>query len=113
MRVNPADEDVRKIIFCFSDEKLLDFPNTLGYSLLVSKTSQALPAGQWSFDRKAFWEDIEAKMTLDRLSFREAAGQIGITAATLWRIKARKPDVDTVTKVCQWLARPLDRFVQK
>jgi len=82
--------------------------------LIVSKQngSPAEPA-KWKFNRQAFWEDIESKMSLDRMTYREAADAIGITAPTLWRIQKRKPDVDTVARVCQWLGRPLDKFVTK
>jgi len=38
-----------------------------------------------------------------RMSLREAAKQVGVSAASLSRIeRGEKPDIDTFVKICQW-----------
>lgn len=47
---------------------------------------------------------LREKRQLLGIGIREAAGQIGISQATLSRIEVGKmPDLDTFTKLCDWL----------
>jgi hypothetical protein len=68
---------------------------------------------KWSFDRISFWRVIEGKLSVEGLTFRDAAPMIGIGHSTLWRIQRHTPDIETVVRVCQWLRSTVDSFVVK
>lgn len=65
------------------------------------------------YDSKRLSEEVKAKRTIfDKIGLREAAREIGISAATLSRIENGKtPDVETMGMICFWLEIPMDNFI--
>jgi hypothetical protein len=76
-------------------------------------TIKQRPGTLWRFDRVTFWKAIEGRLSVEGMTYRDAAPGIGIGYSTLWRISRHMPDVDTVVKVCQWLRTSVDSFVVK
>ena len=66
---------------------------------------------EWSFDHPAYARAIEARMDAYGLTFRQAAEQAGLSAATILRMLAHLPDIRTFIKTCQWLGMTPDAFV--
>ncbi len=55
---------------------------------------------------------IEAKLSEEGLKLREAAGQIGISAATLSRvINGKLPDTESFAALVNWLGVSADLFI--
>lgn len=58
-----------------------------------------------------FQRDIIKKR--EAKSLREAAKEIGISAATLQRIEqGKEPSLDSYIKLCFWLNKPLENFIE-
>lgn len=48
------------------------------------------------------------------ISLRDAATEIGISAATLSRLECGKcPDINTLILICQWIGMPIEYYVKK
>lgn len=61
---------------------------------------------KYKFDDYALARDMVSKRSVDnRLTTRQAAGQIGISAATLSRAERRiaPPDMKSLILICSWL----------
>ncbi len=58
-------------------------------------------------------ERIERKRSVDGLSLRDAARQVGVGASTLWRLEKGQglPDSATMARLAQWLNVPLERLM--
>jgi len=65
----------------------------------------------WKFDLEGFSRAITGRLESSGLSLRDAAKEIGVSSATLWRSSRHMPDVHTVALICKWLPRTLDSFV--
>ena len=65
------------------------------------------------FNSKKFGMHVSSHRRGLGLSLRDAAKELGFSAATLSRIeRAEKPDIDTFVRVCQWAgwAKKCDYF---
>lgn len=65
----------------------------------------------WTFEHQKLVSFVNGRMEAQGLNLRQAALEIGIGHATLWRIQRHQPDVKTLVRVCQWLAISVDTFV--
>lgn len=55
---------------------------------------------------------VQKRMVENRLTTRQAAAQIGISAATLSRVETKHNiDVDTLFKILTWLNQNIDRYI--
>lgn len=56
---------------------------------------------------------LEARITADSLSWRRAAGQIGVSPALLSRLRnGQQPDLAGYTKIVRWLDMSADDFLR-
>ncbi len=68
------------------------------------------------FNYASLSKDIWNKRNASKpaLGLRGAADEAGISSATLYRLESVsvKPDIDTLTAVCNWLGKPLQNYFQ-
>lgn len=81
--------------------------NAILSSVKKNKTAEA----SWKFDQEGFSRAITGRLESSGLSLRDAAKEIGISSATLWRSSRHMSDVHTVALICKWLLRTMDSFV--
>lgn len=64
-----------------------------------------------SFNTKKFSDKVYTKACANRITVRQAAHEIGISAATFSRIQnGALPDIETFGKACKWLKIPMESF---
>ena len=57
---------------------------------------------------------LEARTVQESLSWRQAAGQIGVSPALLSRLRnGLQPDLTAYTKIVVWLNMPADEFLRR
>lgn len=57
---------------------------------------------------------LEARITADDLSWRQAAGKIGVSPALLSRLRnGQQPDLTSYAKIVRWLDMSADEFLRK
>ncbi len=55
---------------------------------------------------------LEIRIKADELSWRQAAGQIGVSPSLLTRVRNdQRPDLDAFAKIVRWLRIPADQFL--
>jgi transcriptional regulator with XRE-family HTH domain len=55
---------------------------------------------------------LEARVKADGISWRSAAGSIGVSPSLLTRIRNdQRPDLDAFAKIVRWLRLPADQFL--
>ncbi|MFT4221166.1 MAG: transcriptional regulator [Microbacterium sp.] len=55
---------------------------------------------------------LEARVKADEISWRNAAGSIGVSPSLLTRIRNdQRPDLDAFAKIVRWLRLPADQFL--
>ena len=63
------------------------------------------------FDRQLFAASLEAKLTRNKLSLREAAKQCGVSASTLSRLlRGESPDIEIFGTLCEWMGESPGAF---
>ncbi len=71
---------------------------------------------KYKFDAYGLARDMVTKRSIDsRMTTRQAAGQVGISAATLIRAEKRiaPPDMNTLLKICEWVGKsPAEYFFE-
>ena len=69
-------------------------------------------AGQ--FDTEAFYAALDAQRQGRRLTWKQVAGESGVSASTLTRMaQGRRPDLDGLAKLCAWSGLSADHFIRK
>src|SRR5689334_19751590 len=69
-------------------------------------------AGQ--FDTEAFYAALDAQRQGRRLTWKQVAGESGVSASTLTRMaQGRRPDLDGLAKLCAWSGLSADDFIRK
>lgn len=54
---------------------------------------------------------MEIRVKADRISWRTAAGEIGVSPSLLTRLRnGQRPDLDAFAAITRWLGRPADEF---
>jgi transcriptional regulator with XRE-family HTH domain len=55
---------------------------------------------------------LEARVKADEISWRNAAGSIGVSPSLLTRLRNdQRPDLDAFAKIVRWLRLPADQFL--
>lgn len=63
------------------------------------------------FNKKKFSDKVYTKACSNRITVRQAADQVGVSAATFSRIQnGALPDIETFGKACKWLNMPMESF---
>lgn len=67
---------------------------------------------KFEYDGEKLSKAVRTKRLIEmKIDIRKAAGEIGISAATLSRIENKKtPDIVVLASVCNWVAMPMDGF---
>jgi transcriptional regulator with XRE-family HTH domain len=64
-----------------------------------------------NFDSLSFAKSIQERRKFKKLGVREAAKEIGISAATLSRVEnQRLPELVTYNAICNWLSLDMNYF---
>ncbi|RXH35248.1 XRE family transcriptional regulator [Bradyrhizobium nanningense] len=64
------------------------------------------------FDVAALHAALDAERIARRLTWKDVSGESGVSASTLTRLsQGRRPDVDSLAALTQWLGLPADRFM--
>ncbi len=64
------------------------------------------------FDVEALHAALETERGVRNLTWKEVAAQSGVSASTLTRLsQGRRPDVDSLAALTQWLDQPADAFM--
>jgi transcriptional regulator with XRE-family HTH domain len=65
-------------------------------------------------DVEALYDALDVKRRAHGLSWRDAAGEIGVSASTLTRMaQGASPDVEGFGKMVRWLAVSADEFIAR
>ncbi|WP_419921959.1 helix-turn-helix domain-containing protein [Candidatus Poriferisodalis sp.] len=65
------------------------------------------------FDSDAFYEALDAERLARRLTWKQVAGESGVSASTLTRMaQGRRPDVDGLAALAAWSGLSADDFVR-
>lgn len=63
-------------------------------------------------DVSALAATLESRVKADGISWRQAAGQIGVSPSLLTRLRNdQRPDLDAFAKIVRWLRLPADGFL--
>lgn len=63
-------------------------------------------------DVSSLAEALAARVDADSLSWRQAAGEIGVSPSLLTRLRNdQRPDLDAFAKIVRWLRIPADNFM--
>lgn len=55
---------------------------------------------------------LETRVKADEISWRQAAGQIGVSPSLLTRLRNdQRPDLDAFARIVRWLRIPADQFM--
>jgi len=55
---------------------------------------------------------LESRVKADEISWRQAAGQIGVSPSLLTRLRNdQRPDLDAFARIVRWLRIPADQFL--
>lgn len=55
---------------------------------------------------------LEARVTADAISWRQAAGQIGVSPSLLSRLRnGQRPDLEAFARIVRWLRHDADEFL--
>jgi transcriptional regulator with XRE-family HTH domain len=55
---------------------------------------------------------LEARVTADEISWRQAAGQIGVSPSLLSRLRnGQRPDLEAFARIVRWLRHDADEFL--
>ncbi|UWU67880.1 helix-turn-helix domain-containing protein [Bradyrhizobium sp. NC92] len=74
---------------------------------MKSKNSDPAP-----FDVAALHAALDSERIARRLTWKDVSGESGVSASTLTRLsQGRRPDVDSLAALTQWLGLPADRFM--
>ena len=66
-----------------------------------------------SFDSGAFYAALNATRLARELTWKQVAGESGVSASTLTRMaQGRRPDVDGLAALATWSGLSTDRFVR-
>jgi transcriptional regulator with XRE-family HTH domain len=64
------------------------------------------------FDVSALHAALDAERIARRLTWKDVSAESGISASTLTRLsQGKRPDVDSLAALTQWLGLPADRFM--
>jgi transcriptional regulator with XRE-family HTH domain len=70
------------------------------------------PIGKTQVDTARLRAVLEARITDKALSWRQAAGQIGVSPSLLSRLKSGlRPDLDGYVRIVRWLGLSADDFI--
>lgn len=73
------------------------------------KSKKSEPA---QFDVPALHAALDAERIARRLTWKDVSAESGVSASTLTRLsQGRRPDVDSLAALTQWLGLPADRFM--
>lgn len=73
------------------------------------KSKNSEPA---QFDVAALHAALDSERIARRLTWKDVSGESGVSASTLTRLsQGRRPDVDSLAALTQWLGLPADRFM--
>lgn len=65
-----------------------------------------------AFDNAKFFQELDFFRSEKGLTWKKVAEAAGVSASTFTRIaQGRKPDVDTLSALCQWAQLDANRFV--
>ena len=65
-----------------------------------------------AFDAEGFYTALDLQRTNKRLTWKDVAGDAGISASTLTRMKqGKRPDVDSMAALATWAGLDLDDYV--
>lgn len=65
-----------------------------------------------AFDADAFYHVLDAERSERRLTWKDVAGQTGVSPSTLTRLgQGRRPDVDSFARLVAWGGFTADQFV--
>ncbi len=65
------------------------------------------------FDAEAFYTALDGTRQARRLTWKQVAGESGVSASTLTRMaQGRRPDVDGLAALCAWSGLDADGFVR-
>jgi DNA-binding XRE family transcriptional regulator len=68
---------------------------------------------QRKFDFKLFAREVKMCRSRCDIGLRQAAKQIGTSAATLCRIENEgKADVETILNICEWMGSTIGKFIK-
>lgn len=66
-----------------------------------------------SFDGETFYAALDATRRSRGLNWKQVAAQSQVSASTLTRMaQGRRPDVDGLTRLCQWAGVRADDFIR-
>jgi transcriptional regulator with XRE-family HTH domain len=64
------------------------------------------------FDVSSLHAALDAERIAQRLTWKDVSAESGVSASTLTRLsQGRRPDVDSLAALTQWLGLPADRFM--
>jgi transcriptional regulator with XRE-family HTH domain len=64
-------------------------------------------------DTDALFAALDAQRKAKELSWRQVAGEAGVSASTLTRLgQGKRPDVDSFAALIHWLGVPADQFLE-
>ncbi|MBB4261310.1 MULTISPECIES: helix-turn-helix domain-containing protein [unclassified Bradyrhizobium] len=73
------------------------------------KSKKSEPA---QFDVAALHAALDAERIARRLNWKDVSAESGVSASTLTRLsQGKRPDVDSLAALTQWLGLPADRFM--
>jgi len=65
-----------------------------------------------SIDVRALASAMEVRVKSDDISWRTAAGQIGVSPSQLTRLRnGQRPDLEAFASITRWLRHPADEFI--
>lgn len=65
------------------------------------------------FDAAGFYEALESTRQARQLTWKQVAGESGVSASTLTRMaQGKRPDVDGLAALCAWSGLDADQFVR-
>lgn len=73
-------------------------------------TTPSARARERLFDPQTFAQIVDLRISRQKLSQREAAKQVGISAATMNRVlQGKAPDIETYLRIKRWIEEPAIR----
>ena len=74
---------------------------------------QPAPPKERIFDAEGFFDALEAERESRELTWKEVAGEAGVSASTLTRMgQGRRPDVDSLAALARWAGLNADEFIK-
>lgn len=86
----------------FRNYNTASVPGTVAAWTAMSRTS---------IDVRGLAQAMEVRVSNDRISWRTAAGEIGVSPSLLTRLRnGQRPDLEAFAAITRWLGQPADQF---